>query len=78
MKCFGVVAGGWLLAKSALIAADRIADGSTDEFYTQKIGVALFYTHHVLTSAAGLSQSVRVGEEVMSAMADGLNDVLAG
>ena len=77
MKCFGVVAGGWLLAKSALIAMDQIAKGSTDAFYAQKIGVALFYTHHVLTAASGLSQSVRVGEEVISAMSDGLNDVLS-
>ncbi|MBU3725032.1 MAG: acyl-CoA dehydrogenase [Burkholderiaceae bacterium] len=77
MKCFGVVAGGWLLARSALIAMEKIGQGSTDEFYTQKIGVALFYAHHILTAAAGLSQSVRVGEEVVAAMNDGLNDLLS-
>lgn len=76
MKCFGVVTGGWLLAKSALIAKQRIAEGSTDAFYAQKIGVAVFYNHHIMSGAAGLAQSVRLGEEVVAAMDHGLNDLL--
>ena len=78
MKAFGVVCGGWLLGKSAVLAAGHLAENSSDPFYTQKIGVAEFYCHHVLSSAVGLAQSVRVGEEVMTAMASGLNDVLGG
>ncbi len=76
LKCFGLVCGGWLLGRSALIAARHIGTGSTDSFYTQKIGVASFYSHHVLTGASGLSQAVRLGEEVCDAMAYGLNDIL--
>ncbi len=76
LKCFGLVCGGWLLGRSALIAARHIGTGSTDSFYTQKIGVASFYSHHVLTGASGLSQAVRLGEEVCDAMAHGLNDIL--
>ncbi len=76
LKCFGLVCGGWLLGRSALIAARHIATGSTDPFYPQKIGVASFYSHHVLTGASGLSQAVRLGEEVCDAMAHGLNDIL--
>ncbi len=76
LKCFGVVTGAWLLGKSAVVAAKHLADNSADSFYSQKIGTAAFYFHHVLPQAAGLSQSVRLGEEVMTAMAAGLNDVL--
>ncbi len=76
LKCFGLVCGGWLLGRSALIAAGHIAKGSTDPYYTQKIGVASFYSHHVLTGASGLSQAVRLGEEVCDAMTHGLNDIL--
>ncbi len=77
LKCFGLVCGGWLLGRSALIAQKHIASGSTDPFYVQKIGVAAFYAHHVLTGAAGLSQAVRLGEEVTVAMQAGLNDLAA-
>jgi hypothetical protein len=76
MKCFGIVAGGWLLGKSAAIAKAKISQGASDHFYAQKIGVATFYIHHILSAAAGLAQSVRVGEEVITAMEHGLNDLL--
>ena len=76
LKCFGVVCCGWLLGKSAVLAAKHIADNSQDSFYAQKIGVAAFYFQHILPQAAGLSQSVRLGEEVVDAMAAGLNDLL--
>jgi alkylation response protein AidB-like acyl-CoA dehydrogenase len=76
LKCFGVITSAWLLGKSAVVAARHLADNSEDRFYTQKIGTAAFYFHHVLPQATGLSQSVHLGEEVMTAMAAGLNDVL--
>jgi acyl-CoA dehydrogenase len=77
LKSFGVVCGGWLLGESAMLASRRLADNASDPFYHQKIGVAAFYAHHILTSAAGLAQSARLGEEVMAATANGLNDVYA-
>lgn len=77
MKCWGLVTGGWLLARSAVIASEKLAQGSSDAFYTQKLGVATFYAHHLLSAAPGLAQSVRLGEEVVGAMQRGLNDVLA-
>ncbi len=77
LKCFGVVCCGWLLGKSAVLAANHIANNSSDAFYAQKIGVAAFYFQHILPQAAGLSQSVRLGEEVVASMAAGLNDLLA-
>jgi hypothetical protein len=60
-----------------MLASRRLADNASDPFYHQKIGVAAFYAHHILTSAAGLAQSARLGEEVMAATANGLNDVYA-
>jgi alkylation response protein AidB-like acyl-CoA dehydrogenase len=76
LKSFGIVTGAWLLGKSAILAAKKVKDNSTNSFYLQKIGVAVFYFHHVLPGAAGLSQSVRLGEEATLAMADGLGDLL--
>ena len=76
LKSFGIVTGAWLLGKSAIRAAKKVKDNSTNSFYLQKIGVAVFYFHHVLPGAAGLSQSVRLGEEATLAMADGLSDLL--
>jgi hypothetical protein len=60
-----------------VIASEKLAQGSSDAFYTQKLGVATFYAHHLLSAAPGLAQSVRLGEEVVGAMQRGLNDVLA-
>jgi 3-(methylthio)propanoyl-CoA dehydrogenase len=77
LKCFGLVCGGWLLGKSALLAAAQLAHDHTDSFYSQKIATATFYAHHVLSAAPGLAQSIRLGEEVAAAMRQGLNDVFA-
>ena len=77
LKCFGVVCGGWLLGKSALIAAAHCAKNTTDTFYTQKIAVAIFYAHHVLSAAAGLANAVREGQAVAATFDQGLNDLLA-
>jgi alkylation response protein AidB-like acyl-CoA dehydrogenase len=76
LKCFGIVCGGWLLGKSALLAAAHLAQNHTDSFYSQKLGTASFYAHQVLSAAPGLSQSIRLGEEVALAMRQGLDDVL--
>lgn len=76
LKCFGIVCGGWLLGKSAIAAQTLRAENPADSYYEQKIGTALFYAHHVLTAAAGLSQAVRQGELVSKAMSQGLSDLL--
>ena len=33
LKQTGIVVGGWLMAKSAAIAAQHLAEGSSDDFY---------------------------------------------
>ncbi len=76
LKCFGVVCGAWMLGRSSLIAAKHLAEGSGDPFYAQKIAVSLFYTHHVLSGAAGLAETACEGDSSMRAAELGLNDSL--
>src|ERR1700730_10777069 len=59
MLC-GYVTGGWLLAKSAALAAAK-ADGPDREFYAAKIRTARFYAAQVLPGAAGLARVVESG-----------------
>ena len=62
LRLSGLVLGGWLLAKSAAIAARQLAAGSTDtEFLRGKIATAHFYATHALPGAAGLSRVVVEG-----------------
>jgi 3-(methylthio)propanoyl-CoA dehydrogenase len=66
LKLFGIVAGGWQLLRSALIAHRRLAapkDNSAEGgfepgFYAAKIATAQFYADHVLSQASGLSHSI--------------------
>jgi alkylation response protein AidB-like acyl-CoA dehydrogenase len=66
LKLFGIVAGGWQLLRSAVIAEQRLGGGQKGggeaalpaDFYRAKIGTAQFYAHHVLSQAAGLAHAV--------------------
>jgi 3-(methylthio)propanoyl-CoA dehydrogenase len=67
LKLFGIVAGGWQLLRSALIAQRRLAattrgsagSGAADAgFYEAKIATARFYTDYVLSQAPGLAHGV--------------------
>ena len=60
LRLCGLVAGGWLLAKSAALAAAGL-DGPDREFYRSKIGSAHFYAMHILPSASALSRVVEGG-----------------
>ncbi len=58
LELFGIVAGGWQLLRSALVARERLASppaqGAADpSFYRAKIDTARFYAHHVLPQAPG-------------------------
>jgi 3-(methylthio)propanoyl-CoA dehydrogenase len=60
LKLCGVVSGGWLLARSAAIAAaGRGAAGK--DFYQSKIRTARFYAKQVLPQAIGLAKVVEEG-----------------
>ncbi len=60
LKLCGYVIGGWLLAKSAAIAAGRSGDAER-EFYAAKIRTAAFYAAQVLPSAHALARVVAGG-----------------
>jgi len=60
LKLCGYVAGGWLLAKSAALAAARTA-GAEREFYAAKVRTAGFYAAQVLPTAAALVRIVESG-----------------
>jgi len=60
LKLSGYVLGGWLLAKSAAIAADRL-DGGERTFYAAKIRTAAFYAAQVLPLADALARVVAAG-----------------
>ncbi len=73
LELFGVVSGGWLLLRSALIAEQRLAAGAgagagagggsalPAAFYRSKIETARFYVHHVLAKAPGLAHAIVEG-----------------
>ncbi|MEF8706443.1 MAG: acyl-CoA dehydrogenase, partial [Candidatus Accumulibacter sp. UW27] len=61
LTLLGIVAGGWQMARAALIAQARIEEGERDPFYAAKIVTTRFYADHVLSRAAGLASSITDG-----------------
>ncbi|MEF8766728.1 MAG: acyl-CoA dehydrogenase C-terminal domain-containing protein [Candidatus Accumulibacter phosphatis] len=68
LKLLGIVAGGWQMARAALIAQAKIDAGESDPFYAAKIITARFYADHVLSQAAGLASSISDGAEGVNAL----------
>jgi alkylation response protein AidB-like acyl-CoA dehydrogenase len=63
LKLTGIVAGGWLMAKSAAISAQHLAEGSSDDFYQAKLATATYFAAHQLPQASGLSAAITGGSE---------------
>jgi alkylation response protein AidB-like acyl-CoA dehydrogenase len=62
LKLWGIVAGGWLMARAAVIAAaEAAAAGADTDFCTTKIATARFYAEHILPQAAALAEEVTQG-----------------
>ena len=71
LKLWGLTAGAWQLARSALIAAKRLADVQGDaNFYRAKIATARFYADYHLPQAAALKHAVVSAGESILALAD--------
>ena len=51
MQC-GYLFGGWQLARSALLASDRLTAGADNDFYRRKIATARFYAEQILPRCA--------------------------
>ncbi|HEY8313035.1 MAG TPA: acyl-CoA dehydrogenase [Candidatus Baltobacteraceae bacterium] len=59
LKLWGVVAGGWQMARAAQISARTLAAGEGDrEFYQAKLVTAKFYATHVLSQGAWLKRQI--------------------
>jgi len=62
LRLMGIVAGGWQMARAALIAEQRLAGGKADKpFYAAKIATARFYADQLLVQAPGLAATVTSG-----------------
>ena len=71
LKLFGSVAGGWQLARAALIAQRHLDAGEGDAAFLQaKIATARFYADHVLAQAPGLAHTVIHGGAGALALSD--------
>jgi 3-(methylsulfanyl)propanoyl-CoA dehydrogenase len=69
LKLMGITSGGWMMARSALIAAKQLAAGEGDgAFLKAKINTAHFYAEHILPQAMGLSASVMNGAQSVLSM----------
>ncbi|MDX9699662.1 MAG: acyl-CoA dehydrogenase [Rhodocyclaceae bacterium] len=59
LKLLGIVAGGWQMARAALVARTKLEQGGADEQFMQaKIVTSRFYADHVLSQASGLAYAV--------------------
>ncbi|MBV8353754.1 MAG: acyl-CoA dehydrogenase [Candidatus Eremiobacteraeota bacterium] len=71
LRLWGVVAGGWQMARAAQIAAAKIADGDAEaDFYEAKLATARFYADHVLTQASWLREEIVSGAPSVMALSE--------
>jgi len=69
LRLFGNVAGGYYLARSAVLAQDDMAIRAGDpDFLAAKLMTARFYAEHVLPQCAGLAATVTEGFSISLAM----------
>jgi len=67
LQLFGTVAGGWQMAKMALIAHHKIQAGEDSTgFYAAKIVTAQFYAEHVLFQARSLLYTIENPDSVLN------------
>ena len=67
LKLMGIVAGGWQMARAALVAAKGTGDDSFDK---AKIATARFYADHVLVQAPALRNTVVNGAAAVMALSE--------
>lgn len=63
LKQTGIVVGGWLMAKSAAIASQRVAEGNSDDFYKAKLATVEYFAAHQLPFAAAYAEEIAGGSE---------------
>ncbi len=70
LRLFGVVAGGWQLARGAAIARRRLTQGERDSFLEAKLLTARFYAEHIMPQAGALLHTITRGSEAVLALED--------
>ena len=69
LKLFGTVAGGWLMARAAVIAQAKLEEPQSDrDFLSAKIATARFYAEHVLPQSRALADIVISGSQSVLAL----------
>ena len=70
LKLWGTVAGGWMMARAALIADAKTGIGGDAAFCRAKVVTARFYAEHILPQAAGLVSAVTGGASSVLALTE--------
>ena len=71
LRLMGIVAGGWQMARAALVSEKKLLDKSDDaSFYSAKISTARFYADQLLAQAPGLAATVVSGSTSVMALAE--------
>jgi alkylation response protein AidB-like acyl-CoA dehydrogenase len=65
MQC-GYLFGGWHLARSALVAQERLDSGAENPFYERKIATARFYAEQVLPRCRAHAGAIMAGPEALA------------
>lgn len=76
LRLWGIVAGGWQMARAAQISAAKIAagDGET-EFYRAKLATAAFFASHVLSQAPWYKRQIVEGSADVMRLTDAQFDL---
>jgi hypothetical protein len=73
LKLLGITCGGWMMARSAKVAAAQLAKGEGEAgFLKAKQLVARFYADHILAQAAGLAAATVHGADSVLAIEEAL------
>ncbi len=73
LKMFGITVGGWLLARQAVAAAERLAAGEGDTgFLRAKIVTARFFAEQIMPAATALLGPVTRGADLLFAIPEDL------
>jgi hypothetical protein len=70
LKLMGITAGGWQMARSALIAEKKLSASEDKPFLEAKIKTARFFGDHVLSQASGLAATVTSGSAAVMSLSD--------
>ena len=72
LKLFGTVAGGWMMARAALVAREKLRQPGADrDFLEAKLATARFYAEHELPKAIPLAREVTRGADSVLSLEPG-------